>query len=340
MIPFLKNTISLALIAFSFISSYAQDVPKNIVVEHFTNTRCGICASRNPGFYTALNQNPNVIHIAYHPSSPYSNCLFSTQNKVQNDARTNYYDVYGGTPIFVINGVEKNGGQVQSSTVYNEFKNQTTPVDLKVAVSKFGSDQIEVSFDVKAMSNNTIGNVNYFVALVEDTVLYNAPNGEKVHRDVFRKSLSNNVTLPSFSIPANEGNTYEFKDKIKIESIWNPSKIYAIVILTDSNKKVVQVAKSTLYNPNVVSSTENESELTNSFEIYPNPASSEILIKNNKIDFINQISILNPMGQEIFKSKTVVDLRQPIDITNLEAGTYYLQIETIEKVMVQKFIKL
>jgi hypothetical protein len=46
-------------------------------------------------------------------------------------------------------------------------------------VSKFGSDQIEVAFDVKAMTNNTVGTVNYFVALVEDVVLYDAPNGEK-----------------------------------------------------------------------------------------------------------------------------------------------------------------
>jgi len=77
-------------------------VQKNVVVEHFTNTRCGICASRNPGFFTNLNNNPDVIHLAIHPSSPYSSCVFNQHNSVDNDDRTNYYGIYGGTPRLVV----------------------------------------------------------------------------------------------------------------------------------------------------------------------------------------------------------------------------------------------
>ena len=80
-------------------SSYSQ-VEKTVVVEHFTNTKCGICASKNPAFYDVLNDYPNVLHIAYHPSSPYSTCAFSMHNHAENDARANYYGVYGPTPQF------------------------------------------------------------------------------------------------------------------------------------------------------------------------------------------------------------------------------------------------
>lgn len=85
-------------------SSLFAQVPRNIIVEHFTNTKCSVCASRNPGFQTNLNAHPDVRQISIHPSSPYSTCLLSQQNTVDNDARTNYYGVYGGTPRLVING--------------------------------------------------------------------------------------------------------------------------------------------------------------------------------------------------------------------------------------------
>lgn len=206
--------IIFVLLVFPFVNEiFSQDVPKNVIVEHFTNTRCSACASRNPNFYNALKPNPNVIHIAFHPSAPYSACIFSTQNKVQNDARPKFYGIFGSTPRFVINGTELPGSQVVNSTVYNEFNNQTTPVDLQVKVAKAGTD-IEVSFNVNIKSNNTIGSVNYLVALVEDTVFYNAPNGEKIHRDVFRRSFSNDA-LPSFMVPQNAGNQYNFKGVFK-----------------------------------------------------------------------------------------------------------------------------
>ena len=314
-----------------------QTVPKKTIVEHFTNTRCSICAGRNPGFYTALNQNPDVIHIAYHPSSPYSDCLFSTQNKIQNDARTNFYNIYGATPRFIINGEERNGTQVQSPTVYNEFINQTTPIDLKVKVAKFGADQIEVTFEAKAVSNNTVGTVFYFIALVEDTVFYNAPNGEKIHHDVFRKSFTN-AGLPGFVAPQNEGNLFTFKDNRKIESNWDASRIYAVVVLTDANKKVVQVAKSPLYNPDIVSSVENELTKDESLIIFPNPTSSELLVRSKSNETLKNILIFNATGQSALHL-TPLPGQHIFDVSSLENGTYFIQITTENKVSVQKFIK-
>src|SRR5688572_14710898 len=86
------------------VSTFAQ-TPRQVIVEHFTNTRCSICASKNPGFYSLLHGSyPQVLHIAYHPSAPYSNCYFSLQNPTENNSRTNYYGVYGSTPRAVIQG--------------------------------------------------------------------------------------------------------------------------------------------------------------------------------------------------------------------------------------------
>src|SRR5215207_809064 len=86
------------------ISAVAQ-VPKKIMVEHFTNTKCPVCTARNPGFYANFNSQPNVLHLAVHPSQPYSACLLYQQNAAENNLRTQYYSgVFGSTPRLVING--------------------------------------------------------------------------------------------------------------------------------------------------------------------------------------------------------------------------------------------
>ena len=101
----MKKTFSLSAIAILFFCQLAfSQVPKKAVVEHFTNTNCSVCASRNPGFYTNLNMQTGVLNLAVHPSSPYPNCLLYQQNATANDARTNYYGIYGSTPRLVING--------------------------------------------------------------------------------------------------------------------------------------------------------------------------------------------------------------------------------------------
>src|SRR5580765_1346486 len=82
----------------------AQPVPRTTVVEHFTNTFCSVCASRNPGFYSNLAAFPDVLHISIYPSAPYPACPFNQMNKAEQDARANYYGVLGATPRLVING--------------------------------------------------------------------------------------------------------------------------------------------------------------------------------------------------------------------------------------------
>ena len=63
---------------FLFLSIFGiSQVQQNVIIEHFTNTRCGICGVRNPGLYTNISEYPEIIHIAFHPSSPYSTCVLN-----------------------------------------------------------------------------------------------------------------------------------------------------------------------------------------------------------------------------------------------------------------------
>jgi len=61
-------------------------------------------------------------------------------------------------------------------------------------------------------------------------------------------------------------------------------------------------------------------------EIYPNPTSAILHIRNNENLSIKKIAILNTLGQKIINSQAVSN----IDISNLPNGIYYINIENIE----------
>lgn len=250
----IKNVLT-NLFLFLAVSMVAQ-VPKNVVVEHFTNTRCSICASRNPGFFSNLNNNPNVIHLAIHPSSPYSSCVFNQHNSTENDARTSYYGIFGSTPRLVVQG-----STVSASTNYGDASifstqaGQTSPFTVRIDVGEVNlAGQITVDVVVKTESTHNYTDLKLFAAVAEDTVFYNAPNGENVHYNVFRKSVfetDGKTIQPSATV----GDSVVYSETFNFDQTWSMSNLVGISILQEvGNKSVVQAATS---KKQIFTSTEN-----------------------------------------------------------------------------------
>lgn len=301
----------------------AQAVTKKIVVEHFTNTRCSVCASRNPNFYAAKNTKPDVLHIAYHPSSPYSTCLFSTQNKSENDARTRYYDVFGSTPQFLINGVLRSSSAVGNANVYQTFENKTSPFEVNVMLFPNGNDSIKVEVDVKAVATHNYSSLMLYIPLIEDTVFYNAPNGEKEHYDVFRKSFTGINSL-TFNAPVLGGSNFVYTANIAVNSEWNQRRLAAIAIISSTVNEVIQAAQSPLFG--VVSSAE---EITTHHDdpvvIYPNPTTDEIRLEVLESFIGSKYSIVNFSGQLVL-SETIQTKTTYIKLQHLPSSTYVLHV--------------
>ena len=316
-------TISI-LCLFNLSILYSQSAPKKVVVEHFTNTRCSVCASRNPGFYNALDQKQNVLHIAYHPSSPYSNCLFSTQNKAENDARTKYYDLFGGTPTFTINGVERSSSAVQSSSVYAPFENQTSPISVDIGISPSGSDSIGVFVEIKAVAAHSLGNLLLYIPMIEDTVFYNAPNGEKQHYDVFRKSFTGPNSI-SFIAPVFGGSSYIYTSKVAKNQLWNLKRLSAITIISGPDKTVIQSEQSDLYS-DVVSSVSNENIKSDlRLTLFPNPTLGSLIVSVDMSLIGKSYSIYNLQGS-ILKTDVIYLKETDIDVSYLPTGHYILNV--------------
>lgn len=309
-------------------------VPQKVVVEHFTNSVCGVCASRNPGFYTNLRNQKDVLHITFHPSSPYSSCKFNQFNKVENDDRTNYYGIYGGTPRFVIQGsVVQSGTDINSNSLFANFISMTSSASIKINQVKFGTDSIKSTIIIKTTDNHSLSNLKLMVALVEDTVFYKSPNGENEHYDVFRKALTS-VLGNGFTLPKLKGDSIVLNFSSKSNSAWNFNRIYTMVMLQEeTTRKMIQVEASS---PKINTSTLGVSNPKLSPHIFPNPVNEKLEVQLNS-GINTKLSIYNVIGKQLFTSQFVN--QTVIDFDKYEHGSYILIFENESGSIKYKLIK-
>ena len=332
----MKSIVLIAIGSFFSLTAAAQEVPQKVIVEHFTNSRCGVCASRNPGFYTNLNAQPNVLHLSIHPSSPYSTCVFNQHNVADNDARTNYYGVYGGTPRLVIQGtVLAASANYANSSIFTPYLNRTSPVSIRLLQQKMGTDSIISTVIIKTVAPNTLPAQKLFLGLAEKTVDYNAPNGETVHHDVFRKALTS-ATGMSVGLPA-VGDSLVMRFASANNAAWNFQNIYAVAILqTESTKSVTQAEATTPSQNDVLVTTTSAHNALFPVRLFPNPSAGEFVVELPNENPAT-LTIYNANGTNVAEW-TLLRKTTNLSLTAYPKGLYLLQIRHAEGVSNHKLM--
>jgi hypothetical protein len=228
-------TLVLLFIQMTFVMGQA---PKYVLLEHFTNTNCGVCGSVNPTFYQNIdiNATTKVHHLSIHSSIPYISCVFYQANKTEQDNRATFYNLIG-TPRVSINGANPTGASnISSTTIDNNFCSNCSPLEVKVTETS-GTNRT-ASVQLKSVGTPPSGTHRVYVALVEKIVNYNAPNSESVHHNVFRRFLTasngNAVTLPI------QGNSVNLDFNYTVDAAWAAAEVYAIVwVQTDGTNAVI-----------------------------------------------------------------------------------------------------
>jgi len=322
------------------ISTAFPQVAKKIVVEHFTNSVCSICASKNPGFYDNLSNQEDILHLAIHPSSPYSSCLLNQNNVEENDARTNFYGIYGGTPRLVIQGAVISPAEDYSDDMlFDPFEGQFSAVSIRFEQIKFNDDSIKSNIIIKTEQANTLGELLLFVALAEDTVFYSSPNGEDQHYDVFRKSLFATEGLV-VNIPAEVGDSLIFSTSAVLETNWQNDRIYTLAILQEtSSKAVIQAASSAFFADSLIAPTSigsiNESI---SINIFPNPVFNNNLSIESSDYLENTLLVYDLTGKMCLN--TTFENKYLLSLGNYSTGKYLIKVINAKGVFNGNFIKL
>lgn len=298
-------------------TALAQPVPRTTLVEHFTNTWCSICAGRNPAFYTNLAAFPDVLHLAYYPSAPYAGCPFNQLNKAENDARTNFYGVYGSTPRLVINGSALAANEDYSSPViFQREAGKTSDYALGVTLNRRSADSGEAVITVRKVAANGLTTLRLFAVVAEDTIMFNAKNGETIHYDRFNKSLTG--TAPqSLSAPALVGDSLLLRYTFAVSGSWGPTRVTAI--LQDTARQGLQAARSA----QLPRSLSIPGETIHTPFLFPNPASKELFVSGLLPGYYHY-TITNLLGQRAMNG--VVSIGTPILLQSLPSGNYVLSI--------------
>jgi hypothetical protein len=263
--------------------------------------------------------------------------LFSTQNKAENDARTRYYDVFGGTPIFAINGEERGSSAMQNVSVYNSFDNKTTPIDVIVNIFPAGTDSIGVDVNIKAVAEHNLTNLTLYVPLTEDTVFYNAPNGEKQHYDVFRKSFTGQNAI-TFEAPKIGENDYVFSANIAKSEIWDLNRLRAVAIVNASDLTVVQAGQSALFDATVSSTDSDYNRNSIQLTLYPNP-SLELLNIEVDGDMIGTFYTIIDMKGSLMIKDVISQTNFSINTSNLPVGQYIFKVGNRATTVSKSFLK-
>lgn len=318
---FVKSCIfSLVVILFGY-DAFAQ-VPKKIIVEHFTNTRCSICSSRNPGFYENLNKQTDVLHISYHPSSPYDSCELNKHNRAENDGRTKYYDVYGGTPRLIIQGaVVPSFADYSMDAIFESYKEQTSPLSIAIEQLQTSENLIDLKVTITSETDHTLVDTKIFAGIAEQRVQFDAPNGEKEHFDVFRKAFTN-IEGDSIRLDKKQGAIIELNYQLPINDAWVLEELYSFVILQDTSKAVMQSEVSKFGEfMQAVNTTDINIKTIN---IFPNPVKDVLhIILPNQVS--SYLKVYDCSGK--LKMHTTLNGDEKVDLSSLTKGLYFIEVE-------------
>jgi Secretion system C-terminal sorting domain len=313
----MKNLL-LLFIACSFsVQTFAQSVPKYVMLEHFTNSRCGICASRNPAFFTLIEQYPgDVHHIAYHPSFPYSTCVFYLANTTENSARAEFYDI-DGTPRVVLNGLlVPLATSLLPTATLNTALLQTSPIYL----------QVTETADLVTIRVYTAGIISagdtyrIYAALAEKTINQTTPNGESVHHNVFRDMVAD-----AEIILAPQGEFVEVSYPKTILSSWNANEIYTLAWVQNTTTDEV-LNSGTRFDPVITSVTNPATK--GALQVAPNPTTDQATMTLPATESIQSFQLYTLDGRLINTSFQVDQQVVIMETSNLEAGMYLAVVTT------------
>jgi len=219
-----------------------------MLIEFFTSSTCGPCASNNPILTAYMNSaDPDRISaIGFHMNWPSpGNDPMYLHNTADNTTRRNYYGV-NAIPAGFFDGylsVPLPYSQATFQSFYDMRKDVLSPVSIIVRDSTYG-DSVLVRVSVLCETFLANPNVTLHMIVYEDEINYASPPGTNGERDfhwVMRKMLPSGSGTPLILTP---GSSKELVFRYKKDPVWNPNKIKNLVYIQAQNKEILNAAKT------------------------------------------------------------------------------------------------
>ena len=251
----LKSILPLAVLGLSLFlySCESNDAPvasssispstNKVLVELFTNTSCIPCVAANQ--YLDAVTNPNVIIMRVH-TTLYPNDPFYLYNTTDNGERQTYYNSANANPKGFLLGTFM--GNYNANNWTNSLNAQLEATRKMGIVINRGYDTISragnLNVAISQNSGTTVSDVVVHIAITENGLIYNAPNGE-TH---FEQVLRDLITAPGGdALNISPGQTLSFPKSFTIPPAINDRNA-SIIVFTQSisSKEIFGVETVTL----------------------------------------------------------------------------------------------
>ncbi len=215
----------------------------------------------------------------------------------------------------------------------------------------FKSDTIEKRYDFPINFNDTTYSRGY-------TNIDMNPVIDAIYRQ-YRQHSSKVDGWGSITTPYGTFNALRIKHNIsELDSIYigtfqlwlpvpAPSKVIYEWWTTGEKEPILRITTSNLFGTETISSVDYRdiyrgldagiNELTKDFQVYPNPVTNKLTLKNEKQ--IEKLNILDISGKVIKEISNFTSNSIEINTSELNQGIYYLSIYTGEEVILRKFVK-
>ena len=242
-----------AILMLLLLSVTAISAPRQkVILEHFTNTGCGPCASNNPTLHSAMNAmtRDTVIKISVHPWWPSASDPFYAWNTSDNTSRTNYYGV-SSVPDIKIDGVVDAVYPFNYTDIRNRVRSRyNTESPCTIVLNAYSSSSTQISFTGTIEAEEDLTNMRLFVALISDVITYGSPpgsNGETVFPDPLRDMYPNASLGETFS--ATPGTPYDFSGVLSKSSAWDIDNLSVVAFVQNPSTRSILQGEWTEANP-------------------------------------------------------------------------------------------
>lgn len=229
-----------------FVSKDSINPTKKVLVEIFTNTSAIPCVEANNYLDEIYNMNgvtssdANVIILRYH-TTLFAGDPFYLYNTTDNNARMNFYPnaaivnprtfilgSYMGSYSFASWTNKINEELAQYRTYAIKLNNSYDPVSRNGTITVY----------IKNTTGEVLNDLVFHVAVAENDLMYNAPNGE-TH---FENTLRDLITPPSGqSFTINPGQTNNYNINYSISPDLNQNNIDIVVFVQRNNNTTREV---------------------------------------------------------------------------------------------------
>ncbi len=260
----------------------ASAAERLVVGELITNTSCGPCYGANLVLdQLAIDLEGSVILIRYHGWWPSSYDPFYRYNITENTARINYYGADYAPHFWIDGNIDGESNRYAWAGMLVNETNVPSILEMDIT-GNYNPDALEGEFTVTiyAESDPSVSNLKLRIALIENGIRFQAPNGLTQHDQTFRDMIP---STNGQSITISEGETVEHTFDFATPDPLDPEYCMLVAFVqSDQNHEILQGASAAI--PDLIpTGIDDEIEIPKSLALeqnYPNPFNAE-----TKIDF-------------------------------------------------------